>query len=65
MCVFKVFRIANDFLVDERSSVSVGSPGGAGSHANVEVLSSPNAGLRWPLIAMRSKMVRRLMIGLT
>ena len=45
MCVFKVFRIANDFLVDECSSVSVGSPGGARSHANVEVLSSTNAGL--------------------
>jgi len=31
---------ANDFLVDECSSVSVGPPGGARSYANVEVLSS-------------------------
>ena len=31
--------------VDEGSSVFVGPYGGAGSHANVEVLSSTNAGL--------------------
>ena len=42
MCVFP---IANVFLVDEGSPVLVGPYGGARSHANVEVLSSSNAGL--------------------
>jgi len=45
MCVFKVFRIANVLFIDEGSSVPVGPYGGARSHANVEVLSSTNAGL--------------------
>ncbi len=45
MCVFEVFRIINIFWVDEGSSVSVGPYGGARSDANVEVLSSTNAGL--------------------